>query len=189
VIYSLSAQDEGAIPRRSKSTGRFKKLENETIPTKDEPAPSSLSDAARTLLQPLLATQKYAVLATDNHGQPYTSLMAYSIIDDLRAFILMTERDRLKYENLITNPRVAILIDNRENLGSDLDTTIAVTAQGVAEEITGDACDEWRAFCLARHPALRSFAESPSCALIRIRVTSYLIVRQFQDVIEWRITS
>lgn len=164
-------------------------MKSATICTKDKLAPCSLPDAVQTLLQHLLATQKYAVLATDNQGQPYTSLMAYSITDDLRAFILMTERGRQKYENLMTNPRVAIMVDNRENLGSDLDVTIAVTAQGVAEEITGDARDEWRAFCLARHPALQAFADSPGCAFIRIQVTSYVIVQQFQDVIEWRISA
>ena len=62
-----------------------------------------------------------------------------------------------------------------------------VTAKRLAEEITGDARDEWRAFCLARHPALQAFADSPACALIRINVTSYVIVRCFQEVIEWRI--
>lgn len=160
-----------------------------SINSNDEPAPSSLSEADQTSLRQLLETQKYAVLATDNHGQPYTSLMAYSITDDLRAFILMTERGRLKYENLMTNPRVAIMVDNRQNLGSDLDATIAVTAQGMAEEITDEARDEWRAFCLARHPALRTFADSPGCAFIRIQVASYLIVRRFQNVIEWRIAS
>jgi len=164
-------------------------LNSATIRKNDEPAPSSLPEADQTRLRHLLETQKYAVLATDNHGQPYTSLMAYSITDDLRAFILMTERGRLKYENLMSNPRVAIMIDNRENLGSDLDVTIAVTAQGVAEEISAEGRDAARAFCLARHPALQSFAESPSCAFIRIQVTSYVIVRQFQDVIEWRIAS
>lgn len=153
----------------------------------DQPASGSLPEADQTRLRHLLETQKYAVLATDNHGQPYTSLMAYSITDDLRAFILMTERGRLKYENLMSNPRVAIMIDNRENLGSDLEATLAVTAQGVAEEISADARDAARAFCLARHPALQSFAESPSCAFIRIQVTTYVIVRQFQDVTEWRI--
>ncbi len=158
-----------------------------TIKSNNEPAPSSLPEADQTRLRHLLETQKYAVLATDNHGHPYTSLMAYSITDDLRAFILMTERGRLKYENLMSNPRVAIMIDNRENLGSDLEATLAVTAQGVAEEISGDARDAARAFCLARHPALQSFADSPSCAFIHIQVTSYLIVRQFQDVTEWRI--
>lgn len=164
-------------------------LKSTTICLKDKLARSRPPDDVQTLLQPLLATQKFAVLATDNHGQPYTSLMAYSITDDLLAFILMTERGRQKYENLMSNPRVAIMIDNRENLGSDLDATIAVTAQGVAKEISGDARDAARALCLVRHPALQSFADSPSCAFIRIQVTSYVIVRQFQDVTEWRIAS
>ena len=144
-------------------------------------------DTVQALLPRLLETQKYAVLATDNHGQPYTSLMAFSVTEDLQSFILMTERGRLKYENLMANPRVAIMIDNRENLGSDLEEAMAVTAQGLAEEIAGDARDEWRALCLARHPALQAFADSPACALIRIKVTSYVIVRCFQEVIEWRI--
>ena len=144
-------------------------------------------DTVKAILPGLLETQKYAVLATDNHGQPYTSLMAFSVTEDLQSFILMTERGRLKYENLMANPRVAIMIDNRENLGSDLEEAMAVTAQGLAEEIAGNARDEWRAFCLARHPALQAFADSPGCALIRIKVTSYVIVRRFQEVIEWRI--
>ena len=144
-------------------------------------------DSVQALLPRLLETQKYAVLATDNHGQPYASLMAFSVTEDLQSFILMTERGRLKYENLMANPRVAIMIDNRENLGSDLQEAVAVTAQGLAEEITGDARDEWRALCLARHPSLQAFADSPGCALIRIKVTSYVIVRCFQEVIEWRI--
>lgn len=146
-----------------------------------------LPDSVQKLLPRLLETQRYAVLATDNYGQPYTSLMAFSVTEDLQSFILMTERGRLKYENLMANPRVAIMIDNRENLGSDLQEAVAVTAQGLAEEITGDARDKWRGFCLARHPALQAFADSPGCALIRIKVTSYVIVRCFQEVIEWRI--
>ena len=144
-------------------------------------------DSVQALLPRLLETQKYAVLATDNHGQPYTGLMAFSVTEDLQSFILMTERGRLKYENLMANPRVAIMIDNRENLGSDLQEAVAVTAQGLAEDIAGDARDEWRALCLALHPALQAFADSPGCALIRIKVTSYVIVRCFQEVIEWRI--
>ena len=162
-------------------------MKRATISSNHEPAPSKLSESDQSRLRHLLETQKYAVLATDNHGQPYTSLMAYSITDDLRAFILMTERGRLKYENLMTKPRVAIMIDNRENLGSDLDATIAVTAQGVAEEISAETRDAAREMCLERHPALQSFADSPSCAFIRILVTSYVIVRQFQEVTEWRI--
>jgi len=160
-----------------------------SINANNEPTPGSLPKADQTRLRHLLETQKYAVLATDNLGQPYTSLMAFSITDDLRAFILMTERGRLKYENLMSNPRAAIMIDNRENLGSDLDATIAVTALGVAEEISAEGRDAARALCLARHPTLQAFAESPNCTFIRIQVTTYVIVQQFQDVSEWRISA
>jgi nitroimidazol reductase NimA-like FMN-containing flavoprotein (pyridoxamine 5'-phosphate oxidase superfamily) len=164
-------------------------LNNAPIRKNNELTPNSLSEADQTRLRSLLETQKYAVLATNNNGQPYTSLMAFSITDDLRAFILMTERGRQKYENLMSNPRAAIMIDNRENLSNDLDATIAVTALGEAEEISTEGRDAARAFCLKRHPALQSFAESPNCAFIRIKVTSYVLVRQFQDVSEWRISS
>ena len=112
--------------------------------------------------------------------------MAFSVTEDLQSFLLMTERGRLKYENLMTNPRVAIFIDNRENIGSDLDEAIAITAKGVAEEVLGEECNDCRAFCLARHPALQAFAASPTCALIRIRIKSYVVVRRFQEVTEWR---
>ena len=82
-------------------------------------------DSVQALLPRLLETQKYAVLATDNHGQPYTSLMAFSVTEDLQSFILMTERGRLKYENLMANPRVAIMIDNRGISATRLDPAIS----------------------------------------------------------------
>jgi hypothetical protein len=37
---------------------------------------------------------------------------------------------------------------------------------------------------LAKHPQLRDFAQSPSCALFRVDVEKYSIVYQFQNVIE-----
>jgi hypothetical protein len=56
------------------------------------------ADAIQSIVKQLLESQKYAVLATDNRGQPYTSLMAFSVTEDLQSFLLMTERGRLKYE-------------------------------------------------------------------------------------------
>ncbi len=145
------------------------------------------ADVIPSIVKQLLESQKYAVLATDNCGQPYTSLMAFSVTEDLQSFLLMTERGRLKYENLMTNPRVAIFIDNRENIGSDLNEAIAITAKGLAEEVLGEECIDGRAFCLARHPDLQTFSASPTCALIRIRIKSYVVVRRFEEVTEWRI--
>jgi hypothetical protein len=41
-------------------------------------------DDIRPTLRALLASQRYAVLATDDRGQPFTSLMAFAASDDLR---------------------------------------------------------------------------------------------------------
>ena len=145
------------------------------------------TDAIASTVRQLLKSQKYAVLATDNCGQPYTSLMAFAVTDDLQSILLMTERGRLKYKNLITNPRVAIFIDNRENIGRDLDDAMTISARGLAEEVLGEDCLASKAFCLTRHPDLKAFAASPTCAMIRIRVKSYVVVRRFEEVTEWPI--
>ena len=89
--------------------------------------------ALESLLQDLLAAQKYAVLATESGGQPYTSLMAFSVSEDLRDLILLTERATHKYANLMANRRVAVFIDNRENVGADTLEAVAITALGEAE--------------------------------------------------------
>ena len=145
------------------------------------------TDAISSIVRQLLESQKYAVLATDNCGQPYTSLMAFSVTDDLHSILLLTERGRLKYKNLMTNPRVAIFVDNRENIGRDLDDAITISARGLAEEVLGEDGLASKAFCLTRHPDLKAFATSPTCAMIRIRVKSYVVVRRFEEVTEWPI--
>ena len=86
--------------------------------------------------------------------------MAFSVTDDLHSILLLTERGRLKYKNLMTNPRVAIFVDNRENIGRDLDDAMTITARGLAEEVLGEDCLASKAFCLARHPDLKAFALS-----------------------------
>ena len=144
-------------------------------------------ETIQQVLQRLLASQRYAVLATENQGQPYTSLMAFAVTDDLRALILLTERGTHKYVNLMANRRVAMFIDNRENVGSDTEEAVAITALGEAEEVAGDEGAGLRHSYLARHPYLAVFATSPSCAVMRVRVKSYLVVRRFQEVEEWRV--
>jgi hypothetical protein len=73
----------------------------------------------RPVLRALLESQRFAVLATDDHGQPFASLMAFAATEDLRHMVILTERTTRKYANLRSNPRVALLIDDRENKGSD----------------------------------------------------------------------
>jgi nitroimidazol reductase NimA-like FMN-containing flavoprotein (pyridoxamine 5'-phosphate oxidase superfamily) len=140
----------------------------------------------RALLRELFRTQRYAVLATDDQGQPFTSLMAFADAADLTQLVLLTERATRKFANLQGNARVALLMDDRGNKGSDTQDAVAVTVTGLAQEVTGEAAAPLLALFLARHPQLREFSASASCAVVRVGVDSYRVVSSFQRVIEWR---
>lgn len=137
-------------------------------------------------LRNLFQSQRYAVLATDDNGQPFASLMAFAATEDLRQIVILTERNRRKFANLAANPRVALLIDDRENKGSDTQNSVAATAIGEAQEAGSAAGAALLQLFLARHPYLADFAAAPSCAVVTVKITSYLLVSRFEQVLEWR---
>lgn len=138
------------------------------------------------ILRDLCASQRFAVLATDDGGQPFASLMAFVVTDDMQDIVVLTDRHRRKFVNLTANRRVALLIDDRENKGSDTEKSVAVTVIGEAQELADETGAALRALFLTRHPNLREFAATPTCAVVRVRVSSYQIVSQFERVREWR---
>ncbi len=141
------------------------------------------------LLQELFRSQRFAVMATNEFEQPFTSLMAFAAAEDLRHIVVLTERATRKFANLKANCRVALLIDDRENKGSDTQDSVAVTAIGEAQEVDAEDGALLLDLYLARHPYLAEFAASPSCAIVRVKIDSYLVVSRFQKVLEWRIGS
>ena len=91
------------------------------------------------VLRDLFRSQRFAVLATDDEGQPFASLMAFAATEDLRQIVVLTERARRKFANLKANSSVALLIDDRENKGSDTQDSVAVTALGEAQDVDPDS--------------------------------------------------
>jgi nitroimidazol reductase NimA-like FMN-containing flavoprotein (pyridoxamine 5'-phosphate oxidase superfamily) len=138
----------------------------------------------KPLLRPLFATQLYAVLGTHGGEQVTLNLMAFAATEDLRSLILVTERATAKYANLQSEPRVAMLVDNRSNQGSDTQTAMALTVHGVAEEVTGAEREQLALRLLARHPQLDAFVQGPTCALFRVNVKRYELVVGLYDVRE-----
>ena len=145
-----------------------------------------LQENIQQVIRQMIDTQRYAVLATDDQGQPYTSLMAFAATVDLKQIILMTDRNTHKHANLKSNRRVAVLIDNRENSDADTGDAVAITVMGEAVLIAADSCAKFLELYLARHPQLTEFARSPTCAVVSVNVSSYVVVREFQVVVEWR---
>jgi heme iron utilization protein len=138
------------------------------------------------LLHDLFTSQRAAVLATQEMGQPYLSLMAFAVTPDLKTFILATHRYTRKYANLMVEPRVALLVDNRSNTPEDTKEAVAVTVLGTATEAAPAERQEALRLFLLRHPHLEPFATSPTCSLVTVGVSTYLVVQRFEEVQEVR---
>ena len=55
------------------------------------------------LVRSLLASQRFAVIATQSEGQPYSNLVAFTEADNLRSLLFVTSRHTKKYSNTIAN--------------------------------------------------------------------------------------
>jgi nitroimidazol reductase NimA-like FMN-containing flavoprotein (pyridoxamine 5'-phosphate oxidase superfamily) len=123
----------------------------------------------------LCASQKLCVLATQSKGQPYSNLVAFAETDELRSLIFVTNRKTRKYTNSLSNDKVAMMIDSRTNQPSDFDTALAVTALGTVEEVAGSERNEIVSTYISKHPNLAEFINMPDQALMRVKVTEYVI--------------
>ena len=147
-----------------------------------------MQDELVEALGELLATQRFAVLATRGKRRPHLSLMAFVATADLKELILATDRATRKFANMLDDAGVALLVDNRSNESADTEEAVAVTASGHVEEAAGSEREAALRLFLKKHPQLESFARSPTCALMRLRVDSYEVVRHFQQVEEIRLS-
>jgi nitroimidazol reductase NimA-like FMN-containing flavoprotein (pyridoxamine 5'-phosphate oxidase superfamily) len=145
-----------------------------------------MKDSAETLalIRDLLQSQKLAVLSTQNHGQPYSNLIALAATDDLRHLLFATTRATRKYANLMADSRVAVLVDNRKNDAADFADAAALTALGKAWELQGGERQRFLKVYLEKHPYLEEFVTLPTCALLRVTVDKYIVVSRFQEVRE-----
>ena len=70
---------------------------------------------------------------------------------------------------------------------TDFHRAIAVTATGPVREVEASERDRLLNLYLSKHPYLKEFVSSPTCALLRMDVETYYVVRQFQNVMELHI--
>ncbi len=138
----------------------------------------------RESIQELLNSQKFAVLSTQRHGQPYSSLMAFAHTEDLSAILVATGTATRKHVNITTEPRVSLLFDNRSNSDSDLNAATALTAVGTIMQVVPQEKEMLQSLYLKRHPGLDAFLREPATAFLKIIIRHYLLVNQFQQVME-----
>lgn len=135
-------------------------------------------------IRQFLSTQFVAVLATHNQGQPYGSLVGFSVSPDLKSIFFATARSTRKFANIIADDRVALTFDDRAHGAADFYKASAVTACGRVAEVPKSRNSQNLRRFLARHPHLEEFVLSPNCAFLRVRVEKYVLVKRFQEVID-----
>lgn len=133
-------------------------------------------------LHELFFTQPLAVLSTNANGQPYCNLIAFAASDDIADLIFATTRATRKYTNIRNDSRVSLLIDNRSNSVTDFHNAMAVTSTGTVSEISEQGKTDFLKTYLKKHPHLEEFVMSPTCALMRVKVEKYYVVKRFQNV-------
>lgn len=151
------------------------------------PAPSHAP--ALNTIRNLFDSQDLSVLSTQRNGQPYASLVAVTVTPDLKQIIFLTPETTRKYDNLVASPRVAMLINNSRNQAEDITQAISVTATGKAFPVTGEEKSQLLALYLSRHPHMKSFADDPTTAVVCMTVNAYIMVSQFQTVVEIKVES
>ena len=115
------------------------------------------------------------VLATITGSKPYCSLMAYVTNKACTEIYMVTHRQTQKYKNLVTNPEVSLLIDNRE--ASPRSAARALTIEGVFQKINNQEKEKKiRHKLLSAHPHLNEIMVHPDSEILRIKVRSFLLL-------------
>jgi nitroimidazol reductase NimA-like FMN-containing flavoprotein (pyridoxamine 5'-phosphate oxidase superfamily) len=151
----------------------------------------SLGDAPgdetmRNMVARLVQEQPYAVLCTQGEGQPYGSLVALAVSEDLRSAVFATPITTRKYRLLCDCDHVALVIDSRSRSSADMMHIEAITATGRARQVSpGSEFAQQASLLVARHPQLELFVRSPTTALFHVDIIRYFHVTRFQEVRQW----
>jgi nitroimidazol reductase NimA-like FMN-containing flavoprotein (pyridoxamine 5'-phosphate oxidase superfamily) len=145
------------------------------------------TEPTRRRIAALLEGQRLAVLSTQHGGAPYASLVGFAAEADLSRIYFATPQTTRKHRNIEADPRVAMLVDSRTHAEADFHRAAAVTAVGKAVGVEKDADPGAVSLYLSRHPYLADFLRAPTTRLFAVDVERYLLVVNFQQVMELRI--
>ena len=115
------------------------------------------------------------VLATIVDSKPYCSLMAYATNRACTKIYMVTHRQTQKFQNLVANPAVSLLIDTRDT--SPRSEARAMTVEGIFKKITDpEKAQTARRKLLSAHPHLSEFMGHPEAEVFQIRIKSFLLL-------------
>jgi uncharacterized pyridoxamine 5'-phosphate oxidase family protein len=126
--------------------------------------------------------QSVAVLGTIGPKDPYSCLMSFDITRNLSSIYFCTKRARRKYRNILHNPRVSLVIDNRNSDQFDLMSTKVVTIIGSADDYDGPEKEKCINALKQKHPYLTEFYDEDDTALIVVEIEYLYLIDNFERV-------
>lgn len=129
-------------------------------------------------MQTILRSNDICVLATVAGDIPHCSLMAYAVDEVCRELYMVTHKTTKKYQNLLHNSAVSLLIDTREAEPPAVRPKIkALTVNGRYRQVEqAEEREQFLGRILQRHPYLESFAAHPDAEVVCIRIESLYLL-------------
>ena len=140
----------------------------------------STSDELKIKVSRLFLQQLFAVLSTQGPDGPHSVIVCFITSTGLGELFFVTPRSTRKFSNMIKHPVVSLFVDNRQNSLQDLHGLTGVEVKGRAEVAPDDDRKFVRDLFLKRFPELGDFYDSPDCALMKVRVSRFDLISDFQ---------
>jgi general stress protein 26 len=133
------------------------------------------------IIYEVITNQQFGVLATVENGIPHTSIVAFTVTNNLRTILFLTKQESRKFKNISKSPGVSILVDTRPDSSKMIPGSYAISATGTAKTIDLKSANATKELFLFCHPTLAEYIENPMYSLMSISVSSYNITDGLMD--------
>lgn len=138
-----------------------------------------------TRVREMLLDNSLCVLCTVSGNLPYSSLMTYVLSDDLKTMYMVTVRESRKYRNLLENPKVSLLIDNRQKwVASSGEVVSSLTIEGVLKPLEPIETTLIRAKLVEGHGELKEIVGNPDCVIFGVELKTFLLLSGPVDAVQ-----
>ena len=136
------------------------------------------------IIKDLVKKNDLCVLSTVSEGRPHCSLMTYLSDNEGHEIYMVSQKGTRKYLNLMQNPNVSLLIDNREEKRGQKRSEIKALA------VTGDFYliddqvkkESIRSRFLKHHPQLMDFMNDQDADIFSVRIRSFQLLDGVKDI-------
>ena len=127
-----------------------------------------MDETQKQKIADLFASQNVAMICTNGAEWPTATLQAFAETPELELIFIMGDSD--KYKNLIKDPHITVLIDDRDKGDIPTFRVNRAAIYGVASEITrGAEWDRMEAMFIKKSPFEAPFFKNEALKMMRVK--------------------